>query len=522
MMNDVEQLARQFFQQRNWPKILETCRASGYRQGLSKEVDFYAGVALFHLGEIDQAQALFTGILGVDATNHEAGIFLARCHLSKLENHLAYRLAVAHSHGVSDPYYLDMAATILSHVGMPELALPLLESARKLDPVSANALSNEATCHLHLGNLDRARNLFHELLTREPDNQRAYWQMAKITRAKDESLIDAMKENIQKRKLTEAHAIFFNFAIGKQYEDLGKWEQSFSHYSLAAGAVREHLNYNVEDDIRTIDEIIAQSAKEELGAPPPTALSTPGTPEPLFITGLPRSGTSLVDQIVTAHSQVRSAGELQAVEYAIRKTAGTHPLAPISANEFSEALAKRDKFRDSYNEATEFLRGQEPWLVDKMPHNYLYLGLLAKAFPHAKLVLVRRSPLASCFAMYKQLFASKYQFSYSLQDLGKYYQAYSRLIDHWREKLGSRLVEVCYEDLVSTPEPQIRALLENLGLPFEAECLRPQEQKRNVMTASSHQVREKIYTSSIDRHENFSHQLSTLKEFFKQHRINTQ
>lgn len=521
MMNEIEQLARYYFQHRHWKKVLEVCRANGYQQGYSSHIDFFAGVSLFNLGSIDQAQTLFTGILQKTPSNHEAGIFLARCHLTKLENHHAYRVVMSHISGLEDPNLLDMAATILSHVGMPHLALPILQKARGVQPSSSNMISNEAICTLHLGDLPRARGLFEELLKLEPDNQRACWQLAKISKAKDYRLIEHMQESMRKRNLSPENSIFYNYAIGKQFEDLQEWDRAFSHYDQAAAAVKQHLNYDVNRDIE-LTRAISEETMEKPPSPTHTSNRTDEDSDRLiFITGLPRSGTSLIDQIVSAHSEVHSAGELQAVEYAIKRVCGAATNQPVTANEFSKALSHSSEFAAVYREATDYLRHDQKWLVDKMPNNYLYLGLLAKAFPQAKLVLVERNPIDACFAMFKQLFASKYQFTYSLEDLGRYYIAYSKLIKHWKASIGDRLVQVSYEDLVCDPESQISRLLENLGLPFESSCLRPHEQRRSVMTASSHQVREKIYSSSVGKHTKFQRHLAPLFELFKRNEINT-
>jgi hypothetical protein len=166
-------------------------------------------------------------------------------------------------------------------------------------------------------------------------------------------------------------------------------------------------------------------------------------------------------------------------------------------------------------EAVGYRLGDEPMFIDKLPFNYLYLGFIAKGYPHARIVHLRRHPLDACFAMYKQVFTWAYKYSYTLNDLGRYYVAYDRLLEHWRETLGDRLIEVEYESLVADLEPQTRALLDKLGLPFEQACLDFHKNITASTTASSVQVREKAHTRSVNRWKNFERHLKPLKDYLE-------
>jgi hypothetical protein len=165
-----------------------------------------------------------------------------------------------------------------------------------------------------------------------------------------------------------------------------------------------------------------------------------------------------------------------------------------------------------YMEMLQHRLGVEPAFVDKLPFNVLYLGFICKAFPDARIVLLQRNPLDSCFAMYKQVFLGAYKFSYSLEDLGRFYVAYSRLVDHWKKTLGDRLVELRYETLVAQQEETTRGLLDSLGLDFEDDCLAFDRNASAIATASSAQVREKIHTRSVGRWKRYARQLQPLRE----------
>ncbi|MEW5250188.1 tetratricopeptide repeat-containing sulfotransferase family protein [Microbulbifer sp. 2201CG32-9] len=493
----------------SWPEILQTYQNSGVIPGQDPESDFYLGLANLFLGNIDTAENLFQKTTQHDANRYDATLFLARCKLEQRRNDLAFAFAKGCSVPVEDPYFLDMAGTVFSHVGRPDIALPYLEKASTIDSSSTSVLSNFAICNLHLGNIDTARTLFSKIITQEPHNQRCHWQLSKITTATDYSHIKNMKGIIQKRKLKPEHCVFYNYAIGKEFEDLKEWDLAFKHYDLAASTVNKHLNYDVALDEKLVDELItANYQSNTVGRQTQLQESGQDNEGCIFITGLPRSGTSLVDQILSSHSEISSAGELQTIENCIQESRLTRQLSGRDIIEYSEESVSN--LAGIYKDRTRYLRTDKRWMIDKLPHNYLYLGIIAKSFPEAKIVHVNREAKDSCFAMFKQLFASKYMFSYSQKSLARYYIAYSKLMDFWRQELGNRLIEVHYEKLVSEPEQEIKKLFKKLVLPFETACLTPHKTKRAVMTASSRQVRQPIHQSSIRKHQNFKQHLTIL------------
>ncbi|KUJ83366.1 hypothetical protein AWR36_005745 [Microbulbifer flavimaris] len=519
-LNRVKNRIEQLLQRQDWQEILKIFKREKLSPGLDEELDYYFALANFFLGRLLIAEPILQDLSAKYPERYEAALFLARCKLLKRRSDQAFAIAAKAPKPEKDFYFLDMAGTIFSHTGRPDMALPYLESAASLAAAPTGALSNLAICNLHLGNIDRAKNYFRKIIEIEPHNQRAHWQLAKIQKASDFSHIETMKENIRQRNLEPHNTVFYQFAIAKQLEDLKYWDESFAYYQAASSIVRQRLNYRIDIDERIIDDIIATSERSINSGAILTKHDNKSGEGCIFITGLPRSGTSLLDQILSSHTQISSAGELQTIEAALKEHYSTPHLTGF---QIGKAVATEGiDLHKTYLDRTRYLRSNKPWMIDKLPHNYLYLGVIAQQLPEAKLVHITRSPVDSCFAMFKQLFASQYQFSYSLMDLAGYYAAYSKLMNFWRSTLGNRLIEVKYEELVSNPEREIGKLLARLGFDFEESCLSPHKARRPVMTASSHQVREAINTNSVGKYQNFIDHLAPLIDDLERRGIPTQ
>jgi hypothetical protein len=274
------------------------------------------------------------------------------------------------------------------------------------------------------------------------------------------------------------------------------------------------MTYNVEDDVSTIDRIIQlhdHAAIENCRGIEAT--------ECIFVVGLPRTGTTLVEQILSSHSAVYGAGELPAfpaeIIKAVQRLAGR---LQVGKHEFAELALKVDaaELGGSYLEATRPQTGHTPFFVDKLPTNYLYAGMIRRALPNARIIVLARDPMDSCFAMYRTLFSGAYPFSYDLSELAVYYAAWHRLIRHWQSVLGESLLVVRYEDLVLDYEATTRRLLAHCGLRWDDACLAFHKQTKAVTTASAVQVRRPLYLSSVGKWRNYQEYLKPLSESLKQ------
>jgi hypothetical protein len=272
--------------------------------------------------------------------------------------------------------------------------------------------------------------------------------------------------------------------------------------------------YDIADDLAIIDKIKQVCNADWLNSTTKKVPVTSGKKSPIFIVGLPRTGTTLTERIISNHSQVETLGETQFLQMVLRRESGVQSIDNMNA-EMIEALVSKDpeKIAKGYIDSVNYRLGKEPFFIDKLPFNFLFLGFIAKAWPNARIVHLGRNPMDACFSMYKQIFTWAYKFSYSLEGLGEYYVAYDQLRNHWREVLKDRLVEVEYELLVSDTENQTRVLLDKLGLDFEQNCLDFDKNKAPSATASSVQIREKAHSRSINKWQRFSEELQPLKDY---------
>ena len=350
------------------------------------------------------------------------------------------------------------------------------------------------------------------MIVRHPNHQRNHYELSRLGRAADDSHIDQMKTVLRETGLPPARNIFLYYALGKELEDLGRWDEAFEYYKKGGDAARSVGDYDVESDIRVIDTVVETCTADWLGSTDST-VPQPTSKTPIFVVGLPRSGTTLTERILSCHSLVDSIGESFFIQVVIKGVSGVRS-NEIMSPAIIRAAAKKDMSRiaAAYRDAIAYRLRDKPFFVEKFPENVLYLGFIARAFPDCRIVLLTRNPMDTCFALYKQSF---FRYAYSLDDLGRYFVASHRLCEHWRRVLGGRLIEIAYETLVNEQEGETRRLLEDLGLNFESACLRFEENAKASNTASSVQVREKIHTRSVGRWRKFERQLQPLREFLE-------
>jgi hypothetical protein len=306
------------------------------------------------------------------------------------------------------------------------------------------------------------------------------------------------------------------FALGKALEDRGDFESSFRYYERGNALVRSKSHYQpeyVERNAAQQREVCTRAffANRQGGGCP--------APDPIFIVGLPRSGSTLLEQILASHSKVEGTMELSEIAtYTVdlegQNRDATDRRYPAVLAELAPAEFAR--LGERYLADTRVYRADKPMFIDKMPNNFRHIGLIHLILPNAKIIDARREPMACCFSNFKQLFASGQEFTYSIEDIARYYRGYVELMDHWDSVLPGRVLRVQYEDVVQDLEGNVRRILDYCGLDFEPGCLEFYRTERSVRTASSEQVRQPIFKEGLDQWRNFEPWLNSLRTALEQ------
>ena len=406
-----------------------------------------------------------------------------------------------------------MAGSIYTNVGLPDRGWPLYKRASDLQPGVDSIQASLAACSVYVGKIDAAKEIYRQLLDKYPNHQRNHYALSRIETATDPTHIEQMKKVLHASNLPTERNIFLNYAIGKELEDLEQWDEAFKYYEMAGNAAAKAANYDATADLRLIDKVIEVCGADWLPSRTNQTAAHLSSKTPIFIVGLPRTGTTLVERIVSCHSQVESVGETYFMHSVLRRASGVESTEAMNPA-IVEAASKKpvEIIADGYLQAVRYKFGTKPAFIEKFPENFLYLGFIAKAFPQARIVCLKRHPMDACFALYKQSF---FRYAYTLDDLGQYYVAHNRLRKHWREVLNDRMIEVEYESLVADLEGQTRRLLDQLGLPFEEACLNFHQNITASNTASAVQVREKMHSRSVNRWQHFAVHLQPLKTYLE-------
>jgi hypothetical protein len=318
----------------------------------------------------------------------------------------------------------------------------------------------------------------------------------------EESDIDAMKKALSLANLSDEDRFHLDFALGKAMHDAGRADEAFEHYSRANALRLNSQPYRAEEITRTVDRCIEKFTAEAFAARPGGCKA----PDPIFIVGMPRAGSTLIEQILSSHSLVEGTSELPDIPVLARK-AGPYPKGILEAS----ADERRALGEEYLKRAGVQRRTAKPFFIDKLPNNWLFVPFIQLILPNARIIDARRHPLGCCLSNFRQHFARGQAFTYSLQDVGHYYADYVRLMAHVDAVLPGRVHRVTYERMVDDTEAEVRALLEYCGLEFEPACLEFYKTERAVRTASSEQVRQPIYRDATDEWRAYAAHLDPLK-----------
>lgn len=419
-----------------------------------------------------------------------------------------------------DPVLFDAIGGVFSHANEQTRALAAFDRAVALAPENAHFIFNRATVYRFLGRLEEAEAAYDRVIALKGTDYEAYINRSELrTQSVERNHIGELEDLLARGIADWRGEVQVRYALAKEYEDTGNYPKSFQHLELGAKKRRDHMQYNVAVDVATVDWII-----EAFPAAPATDAPRPAGDAPIFIVGLPRSGTTLVDRILGSHSAVHSAGELNhfalcLVDAVSRGNGGVamprRELVARSAGLDFAALGR------DYLGRVPPLPARARRFTDKMPLNYLYIGLIRRALPNAKIMHVTRQPMAVCYAMYKTLFKDGYPFSYDLTEIGRYYLAYRRLMDHWQATLPGAIYTVPYEALVADQLGETRRMLDFCGLEWQDACAEFHRNAAPATTASAVQVRRRIYGSSVSQWRHYAAHLAALNEQLRAAGIDT-
>jgi len=364
-----------------------------------------------------------------------------------------------------------------------------------------------------VGRHDDAVSAYRAAYEARPALGDAWWSLANMKTFRfSDGEMERMQTQVDSSGIGRVDEYHLCFALGKAFEDLEEFERAFEFYARGNKLKQEELRYSadrMQDDFDRQKAFFTPERVKEFSGRGVDA------PDPIFIVGLPRAGSTLVEQILASHSQVDGTLELPNILATVhrlngRRARGQEPRYPgVLAELESEKFAGMGQ---QYLDETRIHRQDAAFFTDKMPNNFRHIGLILSILPNARIIDARRAPMSCCFSGYKQLFAEGQEFSYSLDHIGRYYAGYVDLMAHWRSLYPDSILQVNYEDVVDELEPQVRRMLDFLGLEFEPACVAFHRTRRSVRTASSEQVRKPIYRTGMAQWRNFEPWLAELEQ----------
>ena len=482
------------------PEQAETC----YRRAIEIMPDYAAahnnlGVVQKELGRLAEAKGSVQRSLelmpqNADAHNNLGAILLDMGLFDQAELSCRRALQIAPDHVKA---HNNLASALKEMMRLDEAELSY-KRALSIVPDDVDALHGLANLYLEKSEAEKARRIYVSILKDHPANLAVRYSMALSQKARHGDENFAALIELEQAPLTRQDSIFQYFALAKCYDDRGEYEKAFMHYSEGARLKRSLFDYHADRAAQRFAEVAHdfdhEAIKRLQGAGHPSDL-------PIFVLGMPRSGTTLVEQIISSHPEVHGMGELGEL-FNIVERCGT------------ERQSEREKIAGwgkDYIGAMQMRAPHASRITDKMPTHFFALGLIHLMLPNAKVIHVRRSPLDTCLSCFTQLFNRAHEYSYDLAELGRYYVGYAGLMEHWRRVLPEgAFLEVDYEDVVSDPEGQARRMVEYCGLEWNAACLDFHRNERPIQTASVMQVRQPIYRSSVGRWRHYEPYLAPL------------
>ena len=511
--------------------------------------DLYKGIRHVKAGRLKLAEESYKKVLKKDKNNIDALRLLGLLAFKTKDYEIAERLLLKVLQ--CDPSFSlawDNLAKLYRIQNKLLKSIPAFENLIKLDPRNFEALVSLGTVYIKLSKYHEGIKLYEESLKIKPENPRvylslghalktigerakseaayqnaikyfslsgeAYWSLAnlKTYEFSDKEIINmesSLIKNIHPNELTQMH-----FALGKAYESKRQFDKSFEHYAEGNWQQRKQISYNAEDYKISIDELIDFFDKNKNLF---KSKAQSNFDDPIFILGLPRSGSTMIEQILSSHSLIEGTQELPNILTISRDIKLIDQKKGYPNNLLGLDQSSFDDLGKKYIDETKWARSSTPYFIDKMPNNFVHIGLIKLILPKAKIIDARRNPMDTCFSCFKQYFAKGQHFTYDLDDIARYYKDYIRLMDYWKKLFPEEIFTINYEQVIDNPNDRIRDLLEFCNVKFEDSCINFHKSKRPVKTASSEQVRQPMYKTGLDYWKNYSNNLDTLLKHFPEY-----
>lgn len=439
-------------------------------------------------------------------------------YIQVLRKQQKYEAALSHAKVLveqepKNPQFQSVFAVESMQSGDYDTALRTFDSILKILPEEPATLTSRGNALKTQGKKEEAIDSYRRAIKKYPAHGEAYYSLANLKLFTfTDTEIAAMESQEQNPGVSHMARIYLDFALGKAFEDMGDYDKAFSYYERGNSFKRSQSRFISED---LTAEFKAQAEVFSQGFVQKHTDSGFDAPDPIFIVGLPRSGSTLLEQILASHSKIDGTMELPNILSLAQKLRRGDKMSGTS--HYPSMLKTIDakslrSFGEAYINDTRVHRAQAPFFIDKMPNNFRHIGLINLILPNAKIIDARRHPMGCCFSAFKQLFHEGQEFSYGLKEVGTYYKDYVDLMDHWDEVLPGKVLRVQYEEVVADLETQVRRILDYCGLDFEESCVSFYQTDRAVRTPSSEQVRQPIYKSGVEQWKNFEGNLDPLKQ----------
>ena len=469
----------------------------------------FMGILAFKSGNHDIAEAVLTKALKLDPTYslvwaNLAQVFSVTGQLDKAKKSFKNILNMDPKNGLIWAEY----GTVLTKLANYREGRDAYLKALEFKPDSPRVHLSLGHVYKTMGEINASINSYKNTIIQNNLSGEAYWSLANLkTYSFSENEIKDMEKTL-KGDMSDIERSQMHFALGKAYEVQKDFDRSFRNYYKGNTVKKGLIKYSSDDTSDNTKRILDFFSNENINN---LSKSSTNNPDPIFVLGMPRSGSTLVDQIISSHSKVDGTQELPNI-IKIAAELNNH-----KQNSYPEVLKELDdlkisKLGEDYISETTWARDNAPFFIDKMPNNFIHIGLIKTILPNAKIIDTRRDPMDTCFSCFKQFFARGQLFTYSMEDLGNYYADYIRAMNHWHKVYGKDIFTIHYDDVINKTEETIRELIDYCNLPFEQECLEFYKSSRPVKTPSAEQVRQPIYKSGLNYWKNYEKYLLPLKK----------